>query len=327
MRIDHYSRSGHTTKERKVELESRTERWISGQLSPGEFISTVERLEGGIAAEVSKLAVADRRTDRTRYLVLRQYDQSEDRDHVIEMVMREVDALNLMCRRRIPVADVVAVDVFADYCESPSLLLTYLPGLPVFANRGIETRSHLLARVLVAIHATNFEKKPADYMALTTADSVVIPPRGDKTVWLEAIRVIADPPPEYEPSILHGDFQPGNVLFADGDADRSEVSGVIDWSGLCLGPRDFDVAHCATNLALLHGTECALTFISEYVAAGGVLSSSESDRRYWLVRDALACSEEYRLWAAPWRKMGRRDLTDAVVESRLCTYLECLMDA
>lgn len=40
-------------------------------------------------------------------------------------------------------------------------------------------------------------------------------------------------PPESPSSLIHGDFKPGNLLFAG--TDRPEVSGVLDWETAALG--------------------------------------------------------------------------------------------
>jgi hypothetical protein len=112
------------------------------------------------------------------------------------------------------------------------------------------------------------------------------------------------------------------VLFDE----QNQLTGVVDWAGPSWGPADLDVAHCATNLGLLHGPSRGLEFVAAYEAAGGTLASSPTDRRYWLVRDALACSEDVHLTAAAWRAAGRLDLTPRAAEQRLDAYLTALQE-
>ncbi|MGW0196619.1 phosphotransferase [Nonomuraea sp. NPDC003201] len=89
-----------------------------------------------------------------------------------------------------------------------------------------------------------------------------VPPKGaDAAAWAAAIGVIRKPAPPYEGRLLHGDFQPGNVLF-DVPPPRSagaRITGVVDWAKTSWGPTDFDVAHCSTDLALLHGAAWGLS--------------------------------------------------------------------
>ncbi len=92
--------------------------------------------------------------------------------------------------------------------------------------------------------------------------------------------MIRDPVPPYEGRFLHRDFQPGNVLFDVRPARPAgvRITGVGDWAGTSWGPADLDVAHCSTNLALLHGPAWGLRFAEAYEEAGGVLAAAASDR-------------------------------------------------
>lgn len=66
---------------------------------------------------------------------------------------------------------------------------------------------------------------------------------------------------------------------------RARITGVVDWAGTSWGPADLDVAHCSTNLAMLHGPAWGLRFAEADEQAGGVLAASASEWLYWLVRD------------------------------------------
>ncbi len=147
--------------------------------------------------------------------------------------------------------------------------------------------------------------------------------------WAAAIEVIRKPAPPYEGRFLHRDFQPGNVLF---DVPLPcptgpRITGVVDWAATSWGPADLDVAHCSTNLALLHGPAWGLRFAEAYEEAGGVLASAAGERLYWQVRDALACSEEVQWVSQPWREAGRTELTTSAVVERLNAYVTALMDS
>jgi aminoglycoside/choline kinase family phosphotransferase len=170
-------------------------------------------------------------------------------------------------------------------------------------------------------------------VALTTADTVVVPKGADASVWAAAIDVIRKPAPPYEGRFLHRDFHPGNVLFdvppsgpRPTPTGAARITGVVDWAGACWGPTDLDVAHCSTNLALLHGPAWGLRFSEAYEQAGGELAATASERLYWRVRDGLAFSEEVRSVAQPWRQAGRTELTTRAVEERLDAYVNALMD-
>ncbi|MGW9429523.1 phosphotransferase family protein [Streptomyces decoyicus] len=298
---------------------------MSRHLEAGERIVSTEALYGGITAEMRRLTIATR-DGGTRDLVLRTFVNVE---HAEDWLSRETGALALLAGTGVAAPGLVAVDPTAAHCEYPSLLMTHLAGRTVLVDEGVERRVPLLARQLVAIHAVRPAERPRGYVALTTADTVVVPKGADAVAWAAAIDVIRGPAPPYEGRFLHRDFQPGNVLF-DVPPSRPagvRITGVVDWAATSWGPADLDVAHCSTNLALLHGPAWGLRFAEAYEEAGGVLAAAASERRYWLVRDALASSEEVRWVSQPWREAGRAELTTRVVEERLDAYVTALMDA
>ncbi|MFI8326883.1 phosphotransferase family protein [Streptomyces sp. NPDC085529] len=297
-------------------------------LAEGERVVKAEKLHGGMTAEMRRLTVATQGAG-TRHVVLRSFVDPFYLENAEEWLNREAGALTLLAGSGVLAPDLVAVDPTAAHCEYPSLLMTYLEGRSVLDDAGVETRAPLLARQLVAVHALRPAERPPRFRTLTTPESVVVPEGGDPTVWAAAIDVIRKPAPPYDGCFLHRDFQPGNVLFDVPPAhpEQVRITGVVDWSQPSWGPADLDVAHCSTNLALLHHPSWGLRFAEEYEKAGGTLTPAAGDRLYWLVRDALACSEEVALWAQAYRAAGRTDLTTGVLERRLDTYVTGLMDA
>ncbi|GAA3779324.1 hypothetical protein GCM10022225_79360 [Plantactinospora mayteni] len=302
--------------------------WVSRHLEVGERIVRTEALHGGITAEMRRLTIGTR-DGNIRDLVLRSFVDPFHLGHAEDWLNREADALSLLTGTDVPAPGLLAVDPTAARCEYPSLLMTHLAGRTVLDDEGLETRVPLLARQLVAIHALRPVERPGEYVALTTADTVVTPKGADAAAWAAAIDVIRRPAPPYEGRFLHRDFQPGNVLFEVPRAGSASarITGVVDWAATSWGPADLDVAHCSTNLALLHGPAWGLWFAQAYEEAGGVLAATASERLYWQVRDGLACSEEVRLVAQPWREAGRAELTPRAVEERLDAYVTVLMDA
>lgn len=302
--------------------------WVSRHLEVGERIVRTEVLHGGVTAEMRRLTVGTR-DGGTHDLVLRSFVDPFFVEHAEDLLSRETCALTLLPGTGVPAPGLVAVDPTAAHCEYPSLLMTHLAGRTVLDDEGVESRVPALARQLVAIHALRPAQRPRGYVALTTADTVVTPKRADAAAWAAAIEVIRMPAPPYEGRFLHRDFHPGNVLF-DGRRPQpagARITGVVDWAATSWGPADLDVAHCSTNLALLHGPAWGLRFAEAYEEAGGVLAATASERLYWQVRHGLAFSEEVQLVARPWREAGRTELTTRVVEERLDAYVTALMDA
>nr|WP_202456581.1 MULTISPECIES: aminoglycoside phosphotransferase family protein [unclassified Streptomyces] len=309
--------------------------WVNRHLEAGERIVGIEALHGGITAAMRRLTIG-MRDGGTRDLVLRSFI---DVKYAEDWLNREADALALLPGTGVAAPGLVAVDPTASHCAYPSLLMTHLAGRTVLDDEGVETRVPLLARQLVAIHALRPAKRPRGYVTLTTAETVVVPRGADAAAWSAAIDVIRKPAPSYDGRFLHRDFQPGNVLFdvpppglpppglPPSGRPNVSITGVVDWAGTSWGPADLDVAHCSTTLALLHGPAWGLRFAEAYEEVGGVLAAAASERLYWMVRDALAASEEVRSVARPWRQAGRTELTTRAVEERLDAYVTALLDA
>ncbi len=302
--------------------------WVSRHLEAGERIVKTEALHGGITAELRRLTIGTR-DGGTRDLVLRTFVDPFFVEHAEDLLNREAGVLTLLAGTGVPAPGPVAVDPTAAHCEYPSLLMTYLAGRTVLDEEGLQTRVPLLARQLVAIHAWRPAERPREYEVWTTADAVVPPDGADAAAWAAAIDVIRKPAPSYEGRFLHRDFHPGNVLFDVPPPSLAgpRITGVVDWVQTSWGPADLDVAHCSTNLALLHGPAWGLRFAEAYEEAGGVLAAAASERLYWRLRDALAFSEEVQLVSHPWREAGRTELTAPAVEERLDAYVTALMDA
>ncbi|MEV7085134.1 phosphotransferase [Streptomyces sp. NPDC093085] len=298
---------------------------MSARLAPGERVTGAETLHGGITADMRKLTIRTR-DGGTRALVLRSYVGVPDAE---ESLARMADALTRLAGTAVPAPGLVAADPKAAHCAYPSLLMTHLPGRTFLTDEGLPARVPLLARQLVAIHALRPDRRLSEYVAYTTPDTVVTPRDADPAVWGAAVDLLRrTPEPPYEGRFMHRDFHPGNVLFEEAPAapEGVRITGVVDWAQCCRGPADRDVAHCSTNLALLHGRDWGLRFAEAYEAAGGVLAATASERRYWRVRDALSFSEDLSEAARPWREAGRTELTTRAVEDRLNAYLTALMD-
>ncbi|GHJ42645.1 phosphotransferase family protein [Streptomyces sp. TS71-3] len=304
-----------------------TRAWVGRHLKGGERIVKSEVLHGGVTAEMRRLTIRTLDGD-IRDLVLRSFVAPFFVEHAEDWLNREACALTLLAGTGVPAPGLVAVDPTAAYCEYPSLLMTHLAGRTVLEEEGLESRVPLLARQLVAIHALRPAERPREYEAWTTADTVVVPKGADAAVWAAAIAVIRRPAPPYEGRFLHRDFHPGNVLFdvLPSRPAGARITGVVDWAQPSWGPADLDVAHCSTNLALLHGPAWGLRFAEAYEEAGGMLAATASERLYWRIRDGLAFSEAVQWVARPWRKAGRTELTTRVVEERLDAYVTALMD-
>lgn len=303
-----------------------TRAWVEPALSEGEHIEGVVRLVGGITSEMRRLDL--RGPDGGRSLVLRSFVLPFFRRHAEGLLTREATVLRLLDGTGVPAPALVAVDATARSCDHPSLLMSLMPGTVRLDTEGAGHRAELLAQQLLRIHRLEMspEQRPRPYQAWVTPDGVSPPAATVRPdLWHRAADVIRREPPPHRSCFLHRDFHPGNVLFTGTDEDP-RISGVVDWVETSWGPADLDVAHCSTNIALLHGVPAGMRFADQYAAAGGTLAEDSSAHLYWRLLDALAFGRETDRVAVPWRELGRTDLTPGVVAARLEEYIAALLD-
>ncbi len=252
-------------------------------------------------------------------LVLRTFTSEFFRRHAPELLGREAGVLDLLGPTGVPAPRLLAVDPEGAECADPSLLMTWLPGALRLDDEGAAGRADRLARLLVTVHGVVAPVRPRAYQAWTSPERVTVPPgTQDPDLWRWAVDVIRRPPPAYDGCFLHRDFHPGNVLWSPGD--EPGVTALVDWVETSWGPPDLDVAHCATALSLLHGTEVSERFVAAYREAGGRLADP-ADHAYWRVLDALGFAPDAGRVAGPWRDVGRDDLTPEVATARLEDHL------
>lgn len=305
---------------------STTRAWVEKGLLESERIEDVARLRGGWTSEMRRLDISGQGTRRT--VVLRSFAKPFYAQHAEGLLAREADVLRLLDGTDVPAAMLLDVDATAEYCDHPSLLMSFLPGTVRLTDQEAERRVNLLAHQLLSIHRVQVTVKhqPRTYQAWTAPERVSPPAATERPeLWQRAVDVIRREPPDYVPCFLHRDFHPGNVLF-EGSGDDLRISGVVDWVETSWGPADLDVAHSSTALALLHGVPTGMSFADRYVAAGGTLAEDRAAHLYWRLLDALAFAPDAEKVAVPWRELGRVDLTSTVLTNRLEAYIQALFN-
>ncbi len=268
-------------------------------------------LTGGYSSRMLALEHADGRNTVLRQLLLEPW-----RTHARELLEREATVQRQLARSGAAIAAPVplAVDPTGERAGDPSLLMTRLPGR-IELRRCDDATAAALASTLLAVHRVRPEsgRWPREYQSWAFEAKRKVPPWSrDDGLYAEAFARLAEPPPAYEPTFLHRDFQPGNVLW-----HQSRVSGVVDWVETSTGPADLDVAHCASNLATLHGAAAGVAFSEAYDAAGGERAAGADARAYWQLLDLVGflpaggreSGATGETILATWRAHERSDLT------------------
>lgn len=230
--------------------------WASETLGP---ITRSAPLLGGWTSTLLRLT-----PENGAPAVLRLMTNEPWRTHGEALTTRESEIQRMLAATTVPAPRSLALDAVGERCGHPAHLMTLVPGA-VDLDRADGASLGALAETLAAIHDVAPTIGVRDYQSWAWEAKYVVPDWAtEATLWADAFDLLRTEPPSYEPTFIHRDFQPRNVLWRD-----DGIGGVVDWVETSIGPAWLDVAHCATNLAIAHGEEVAVRFMDAYAACTG----------------------------------------------------------
>jgi aminoglycoside phosphotransferase (APT) family kinase protein len=243
------------------------------RLEPGGRLVRSRRLRGGVGARMDALDIE--RADGTRRKVtLRRFTRPRSISRP-ERVALEYRKLQFVEQAGIPAPRPLLLDAEGDLFGVPGIVLTYLPGAPLYLPRDVESWTAQLAAAMLRIHAVTPEthdlsflpgQRPRDFLRDTLEEDV--PRVKDHSALARdahaALLAEIDRIDWSRPTLVHEDFWPGNTVWY-----RGRLTGVIDWTAARVGDRREDVAQCALDLLLINGVDVAETFVRAYESQAG----------------------------------------------------------
>lgn len=209
--------------------------------------------------------------------VLRLMTREPWRTHGAALTARERAAMEALADTDVPAPMSLALDEDGTRTGHPAHLMTLLPGRPTLPDTPDRLRA--MAELLAAIHETQPERPFRAYQSWAPPAKWEVPAwtRSPES-WRRAFDLLADGPPEFEPTFLHRDFSHRNLLWR-GDG----ISGVADWVETSTGPAWLDASHAASALAVAADARLGQAFLDAYAAVTG-----RRGEQYWAVLDAVA---------------------------------------
>ena len=255
-------------------------------------------------------------------VTLRRFVRTEHRFSTPEHVTHEFDILRLVESASIPAPRPVLLDAHGEHFGVPAIVISYLPGRPLFPTTNVARWTEGLARVLLRVHVVTPDR--FDLSGLNVQLREGMRKRVDE--WRDEARTDPLAAEMYAvldaelgridfsgPTLVHDDFWSGNTV-----AYRGRIIGIIDWTSAEVGDPRTDVSECRIDMVLSHGVEVADAFRDDYERLAG---RPLADLWYFDLYRGFHALLEYEHWLVGYHDMGLVHLKPAEVGARLRAFL------
>lgn len=246
--------------------------------------------QGGVSAQITALEVQEPGV-RTRKMIVRRHGE-RDLERNPKIAADEYRLLQLVQDEGIAAPAPLYLDQTCTIFPTPYLVIEYIEGESEFSPADLSDFLHQLAANLARIHAVDGAEAAFSFLPRASSgfserpahldDSLNEGPIRDK---LEAIWPL---PPLNDFTLLHGDYWPGNVLWAHG-----EVVAVIDWEDARIGDPLADVGNCRLEILWAFGIDAMVDFTRFYRAVATV---DFTQLPYWDLCAALRPASRLGQW-------------------------------
>lgn len=262
---------------------------------PGALVIDASRLQGGQHADTWRVETANPATS----VVVRQFPVDDPAARREQRVLQALDGLGGL------VPKPLGGDLDGRWSPYPTSLTSWLDGQPDVAPANPREWARELGRGLAAVHAVPGERLaelPGLFDRGAGSEELLAGPLAKevRARWPEILTA---------PQVLtHCDYWSGNVVWRDG-----RLTGIVDWSDGCRGPRGFDLGWCRLDLVLLFDQQLADEFLTTYEAASG---QAIGEIRIWDRWAAARSADHVGSWAPNYQPLGRADLDAAELRRR-----------
>ena len=256
---------------------------VIGCMDPAATLLGSWPLAGGVSAQVMALAV-QKADGAIQKLVLRRHGVGDlgGNPHIARDEFR---LLSILHTAGLAVPMPYFLDESCRIFSTPYLVADFIDGKTDFSPDLPLDRPRQLAAQLVQIHQ----------MDLNGTDLSFLPVK--PTPFSEQFQA-----PRNGPTLLHGDFWPGNILWRDG-----RLVGVIDWEDACTGDPVADVANSRLEILWAYGPAAMTAFTQGYAALNPVDFTDLPHWDLWMARAKAPKIGEWGLDELTEQRM-RRDL-------------------
>ncbi len=234
-------------------------------VEPGATLKSSRRLTGGVSADVYALELTTPE-EQSKTVVVRQHGAAQRKaehkkaEHKA-VAQKEFALLDVLYRANLPVAKPLHLDTSGETLDSPYLVMAYIEGVLDIPHNKLDLYLQKMAQALVTLHNMPIADLPTlpkrldplpELYSYIPADSIWTPLRSylahcKNTTFVDS------------PSLLHGDFWPGNLMWRD-----DQLVAILDWEDAALGDPMSDLAGARIELLWEFGEAPMNSFTSLY---------------------------------------------------------------
>jgi aminoglycoside phosphotransferase (APT) family kinase protein len=289
---------------------------------PSGRVGRVRRMRGGVSSAIHAVDLLGPDGEPLR-LVVRRYGPWRLK-HDPDVAVREWQTLELLSHVGVPAPLPVWRDDRGVMFGGPALVVTRLPGRGQIAPRDLEGYVGQLARTLAAIHAAPGPDDDLSFLAdqrIRLDQAIVKGPEPEhiagypegEMVWTALREWWPKLEPAAAPTLLHGDYWPGNTMWT-----RGRLSAVVDWEQPLRGDPGQDVGCGRLDLALLFGPEAPDMFLRAYEQASG---RHIPHLFFWDLHATSWALPVPHHWLPAYHGLGRTDITPEILRDRFHAFV------
>ena len=251
---------------------------------PGLKLIHFEPLTGGVSSEVFLIEAKQNKTKIK--LVLRYEGGMPSKIDITN----EFNLLQALANTNIPSVEPLFIDTSCKILDKPFMLLSFMEGDIIIPNTDNLDLITKMADQLRCIHSINPALLPDLPIQIDPIEGLLkYLPKGDE--WMEIknyISSLKNTAFEGQRVFLHGDFWPGNILWA-----KDQIVAVIDWDYAAIGDPISDLAVSSLEMRYEFGKEGMNQLCEAYLKHSMIDNSRFS---LWLISIASSTLHFINQW-------------------------------
>ncbi|MFF0831342.1 phosphotransferase family protein [Brevibacillus sp. NPDC003359] len=273
------------------------EKWSSlvHNMNPSARLLRVWELKGGISAQVNALEMES--PDGTKKKVVVREHGHADLKRNPQIASDEFGLLQILKTAGLPTPTPYHLEASSDIFPTPCLVIEFIEGQTVAAPADLSSFLQQVAEVLTRIHAVDTSMLggiflPKQEEAITEKlhkKSMILDQSLDEGLIREVLGSVWPLPQGNAPSLLHGDFWPGNTMWKDG-----KLVAVIDWEDAGIGDPLADLGNARLEILWAFGIQAMNDFTLHYQAT--MTKLDYTDLPYWDLCAALRPASNLSAW-------------------------------